>query len=266
MSVLQYFIPVLKGIPAISPPIKQGIKYSHVGEYKGTVSLFAGCIMNELYGDIHRKTIQILRWNGYTVKIPHNQGCCGALHHHAGKITDAHKFNVQNTNAFEECDSIIVNSAGCGAELKQSSLADKVNDINEFLFNIELKSPLKKLEMDAVFDSPCHLAHAQKISKEPQSILNMFIEDLYDFPQSDICCGSAGSYTLEHPQMSENILQTKVDDIKMVMDAGSIITANPGCQIQLEKGVQQHKLNYEVLHIVDIIHHAYMQDSNYVDM
>ena len=243
--------------------------YLATGKKMGTVAFFTGCVMDNLYPHIHEATIRILQWNGYEVHIPKSQGCCGALHHHVGETKDAEKMQKQNIQAFNLMDTIIINSAGCGAELKNypKAFASKIRDITEFLATIDLKLPKYITDQKAIYDAPCHLIHGQKIDAEPRDILAKLGIELLDFPQSNLCCGAAGSYTLDKSKMSNEILKTKMDDIQHHSDGGIIITANPGCQIQLQKGTDLYtKKEYSVSHIIEVIDNIYANESTYVDL
>jgi glycolate oxidase iron-sulfur subunit len=242
--------------------------YPAIGEKMGRVAFFTGCIMDNLYPHIHEATIRILQWNGYEVHIPKLQGCCGALHHHVGQTKNAMDMQKKNIKAFNFVDTIILNSAGCGAELKNypEDFASKVKDISEFLYNINLRVPENIPTQKAIYDAPCHLIHAQKIDLQPKHILAKFGIELVDFPQSNLCCGAAGSYTLDKSGMSNEILKTKMDDIQHISEGGLIITANPGCQIQLQKGADLYAENvFSVSHIIEVIDGVYANDSAYVN-
>ncbi len=242
--------------------------YPPIGGKVGTVAFFTGCIMDNLYPNIHEATIRILQWNGYEVHIPKSQGCCGALHHHVGKTKELDTMQTQNIQAFNFVDTIILNSAGCGAELKNypEAFASKVKDISEFLDSINLKLPENISTQKVIYDAPCHLIHAQKIDIQPRQLLEKFGMELADFPQSNLCCGAAGSYTLDKSNMSNEILKTKMDDIQHQTEGGLIITANPGCQIQLQKGADLYTKNqYSISHIIEVMDGIYTNDSAYVN-
>ena len=243
--------------------------YPAIGETVGTVAFFTGCVMDNLYPNIHEATMRILQWNGYEVHIPKSQGCCGALHHHVGKTKNTEDMQTQNIQAFQWVDAVILNSAGCGAELKNypEVFASKVKDMSEFLATIDLKLPENIPSQKAIYDAPCHLIHAQKIDLQPRYILEKFGIELIDYPQSNLCCGAAGSYTLDKSKLSNEILKTKMNDIQYHSDGGLIITANPGCQIQLQKGADLYtETEYLVSHIIEVIDAIYANDSTYVDV
>ena len=243
--------------------------YPAIGEKVGSVAFFTGCVMDNLYPNIHEATIRILRWNGYEVHIPKSQGCCGALHHHVGESKNILDMQKQNIQAFNLMDTIIINSAGCGAELKKypEEFVYKVKDMSEFLADIDFKIPKNITTQKAIYDSPCHLIHAQKIDLQPKYILEKFGIELMHYPQSNLCCGAAGSYTLDKSNLSNEILKTKMDDIQHHSNGGLIITANPGCQIQLQKGADMYtETEYSVSHMIEVIDDIYANDSTYVNV
>ena len=243
--------------------------YPAIGEKVGSVAFFTGCVMDNLYPNIHEATIRILRWNGYEVHIPKSQGCCGALHHHVGESKNILDMQKQNIQAFNLMDTIIINSAGCGAELKKypEEFVYKVKDMSEFLADIDFQIPKNITTQKAIYDSPCHLIHAQKIDLQPKYVLEKFGIELMDYPQSNLCCGAAGSYTLDKSNLSNEILKTKMDDIQHHSNGGLIITANPGCQIQLQKGADLYgETEYSVSHMFEVIDDIYAYDSTYVNV
>jgi len=262
-------VPQLKAIPRLRLKGFLGNSaefYSAVGECNGTVAFFSGCVMDNMYPHVHEATIRILRWNGFDVHIPKDQGCCGALHHHSG--FDDHSKEMQKALMviFEEYDYILVNSAGCGAELKTypEKFSHKIKDVNEFLSSFPLKVPNNPEEVSVIYDAPCHLIHAQKINSEPLSLLQKFNVEILYFDQSQLCCGAAGSYVLEHPHLANDILKQKMEDIGRVANEGTIVTSNPGCHFQLQQGVNQFPNGrFTVKHIVEILDEQYQNMPEY---
>mgnify|MGYP001358582328 CR=1 FL=1 len=245
--------------------------YQATDKCKGTVALFTGCIMDHLFPHVHSATVRILNWNGYNVIIPSNQTCCGALHTHTGDNSSANKLAKKNNEILlnNEFDYIAINSAGCGSHLKSyikynnSGLASKIMDISELLTLATLKSPKSCPIGPVAYDEPCHLLHGQGISSEPKSILNSIPDiNLINLKNADHCCGSAGSYSLSETEMSIKLLEKKMETIKN-SGASVVVTANPGCQIQLNWGVKRAKLKIEVLHLVELLDKCYRTDPNY---
>jgi len=250
--------------------------FDAMNEKRGKVALFTGCIMDHLFPGVHRSTVRLLSWHGYEVVVPKEQGCCGALHSHIGDNKTARKLAESNLSVFQnmDLDAIIVNAAGCSAHLKNyhrydthsnsTEFTKKVKDLTEFLVEIGLRKPQNRLDLKVVYDEPCHLIHGQGITKEPKKLIKAIPGvTILPLEESDKCCGSAGIYSLSQIAMSLNILKRKMDFIEASC-ADAVVTANPGCQIQLEWGVRQRKSNVQVLHIADLLDRSYWKDKGYI--
>jgi glycolate oxidase iron-sulfur subunit len=207
-----------------------------------------------------------------TVLIPPQQGCCGALHAHAGFRDDGRDLARQNIDAMlaENVDAIVTNAAGCGSMMKEYGdllagdrmyaekakvFAAKTRDVTEFLAELGLSTPQQKLKARVTYQDPCHLAHAQEIRSAPRELLSAVGAELIEMPHSDYCCGSAGTYNVVQNDLSMKILQAKMDDIASV-EAEIIATANVGCMLQLRAGVEQRGLNQRVAHIIELLDEA----------
>ncbi|MEE2877101.1 MAG: (Fe-S)-binding protein [Candidatus Neomarinimicrobiota bacterium] len=249
----------------------QDTYYSAMGKKRGTVLLFTGCVMDHLFPHVHAATVRLLIWNGYDVIIPANQTCCGALHAHAGESTMTANLADQNIAVLNktESDYIVINSAGCGSHLKfyfnyfDSGVSTQVVDLSELLASIEIKS-LEAVPAGVVaYDEPCHLLHGQGISAEPKGILKKIPGiDFVSLKDGDRCCGSAGSYSITETEMSLKLLDAKMDDIETI-GAAIVVTANPGCQMQLNWGVKRRNLNVEVLHLAELLDRSYSANPQY---
>jgi glycolate oxidase iron-sulfur subunit len=244
------------------------------GEARARVALLTGCIMPYAYGRVHRATVRVLARNGCEVSAPTAQVCCGALHVHNGDARTARRLARANIDAFlaEVPDTIVVNSAGCGAAMKEYAelLADdpayrekarefsaRVRDISELLADLPFERPSGSVHVIVTFQDSCHLAHAQRITRAPRLILESIPGlQLVEMAHPDHCCGSAGVYSLTQPEMSIDLLEKKLDDIA---DTGAkiIATSNPGCMAQLEAGVRRRRLLARVVHIVELLDRAY---------
>lgn len=248
--------------------------YPASGRRRGKVTLFSGCVMDHLYPQVHAATVRILTWNGYDVAAPGNQTCCGALHVHNGEETSAAKLAEKTVHRLHDpgSDAIVVNAAGCGAHLKEYGklygkpylgFSEKIRDLTEFLATVDLSIPEKPLSMRVAYDDACHLVHAQGISREPRflitSIPGLKLEHL---EEADRCCGSAGIYSITEPDLSLEVLNRKM---KHIENAGveAVVTANPGCQIQLDWGIRRKNLKVDVLHIAELLDRAYSADPRY---
>jgi glycolate oxidase iron-sulfur subunit len=244
--------------------------YPAVGQPRYRVGLFTGCVMPLIYGPVHAATLRVLRHNGCEVHVPRMQVCCGALNVHGGERMRASDLARQNIRAFlgRGLDAIVVNSAGCGATMKEygellpddaeaAEFASLTRDVTEFLASIELVPPLASVNRTVTLQESCHLVHAQRIKSAPREILARIRGlQLRDMAHPDACCGSAGLYMLTERDMSTRILDDKMSEIAGTR-VSTIVTANPGCMMQLQRGVQRAGMNAEVRHVVELLDEAY---------
>jgi glycolate oxidase iron-sulfur subunit len=244
------------------------------GPQKYRVAFMGGCIANISFARLNEATVRVLQKNGCEVSIPRTQTCCGALHVHAGIRDKARELARRNIDALLEggYDAIITNAGGCGSTLKEygellehdPAYAEKarrfsglMKDVNEFLASIELNRDMKPLSMTVTYQDSCHLAHGQKIRSAPRKLLNAVPGlQLREMPLSDLCCGSAGIYNVVHTGMSMALLRKKMDFVNGA-GAQAIVTANPGCMLQLAAGVQKFGQGQRVAHVVQILDEAY---------
>jgi glycolate oxidase iron-sulfur subunit len=237
------------------------------------VALLLGCVMRVAYGDVHTATARVLARLGVAVVDVPEQLCCGALHAHAGERADAVVLAKRNIAAFEAVgvDAIVVDAAGCGAQLKgyahllhddhewhdrALAFSRKVRDASEYLESLPGAGPLGRLDRSVTYQEPCHLAHAQRIKAEPRALLRR-VEglELLEMAESDVCCGSAGSYNLQQPELADALLARKLDAIEKT-GADVVVSANPGCMLQLRSGLDARGRKTEVLHLVELLDRA----------
>lgn len=239
---------------------------------RARVALLLGCVMRVAYGDVHTAAARILSRQNVAVVDAPGQTCCGALHAHAGEREDARALARRNIAAFEdaEVDVVVVDAAGCGAQLKgyghlladdsvwkarAAAFAAKVRDVSEYLVEVAGER-LGRLDLRATYQDPCHLAHAQGIRKQPRDLLSRVHGlELLDMADADVCCGSAGSYNVTQPEYSDRLLARKVDAI-LATGAGAVISANPGCMLQIESGLRARGSRLPVLHVVEVLDRA----------
>jgi glycolate oxidase iron-sulfur subunit len=268
--------PVLRDRAALAPTIgrrpftKTGLLARPEGAPVRRVGFLTGCIMPLAYGRVHRATIRVLALNGCEVIAPPSQVCCGALHAHNGDRRTARQLARRNIEAFlaAEVDAIVVNSAGCGAAMKEygellpgDSTAQRfstlVKDVHEFLLDLPLKPPGGPMEMDVTVQDSCHLAHAQRLARAPRDVLSVIPGlRIADMRHPDRCCGSAGVYSLTQPQMSLQLLDSKIGEVRAT-GVRVIATANPGCIAQLEAGLRRHRIQGRVAHVMELLDEAY---------
>jgi glycolate oxidase iron-sulfur subunit len=205
--------------------------------------------------------------------VPFQQRCCGALHAHGGYREGARSLARHNIRAFEtvDADAILSNAAGCGALMKEygelmdyhpryanraRQFAAKVKDVLEYLAEIALRPPQRRIDARVTYQDPCHLAHAQKIRAAPRALLQAAGAELVEMPHADYCCGSAGTYNVVENELSMKILDAKMDDIAAT-GADILATANVGCMLQLRAGVAQRGLKMRVAHVIELLDECY---------
>ena len=234
-----------------------------------TVALFRGCVMDGLFSHVHEATRRTLAANGYRVLDVDDQVCCGALHEHAGARDAAVQLAKQNLTAFgERADFIVVDSAGCGALLKDyghlvggdsaTGFAKRVRDVTELLAD---RGPRLggALDLEVVYDAPCHLQHAQRVQDQPLAVLRAIPGlRLRLLPGSDRCCGSAGIYSMLQPALSRAVLEAKIAGITGAVPRPAVVaTGNPGCLMQIGGGLRAAGLSIQVAHPVELLDWSY---------
>jgi glycolate oxidase iron-sulfur subunit len=242
-----------------------------------TVALFAGCVMSTALAEIDQATIRVCQRAGWTVSDTAGQGCCGALNAHGGDLEGMKEMAKRNIEAFEkEGDApIVVNSAGCGAMLKDyahhfhdepgwaeraRAFAARVKDVTELVEPRDLTFR-RKVEAAVTYQEPCHLVHAQRISRQPRELLGAIPGlELREMEESALCCGSAGVYNVTNPKESRQLQQRKLDNAAAT-GAGVIATANPGCYIQLQGGLAERGDATRVKYIVELLDEATAPDG-----
>jgi glycolate oxidase iron-sulfur subunit len=225
------------------------------------------------FSELNRATIRVLQANGCEVIVPANQTCCGALAAHAGVRDTARDLAHKNFDAFlsDDFDAIITNAAGCGSTLKEyahlfnedstshsraEKFSAKMRDISEFLADLGLSAPLRRLPVRVTYQDSCHLVHGQKIREAPRQLLRAIPGlDFVEMPLADQCCGSAGVYNVTETETALELLDRKMDSVQQTK-AEIIATANPGCILQLRAGAKIRRTNQEVLHVVELLDRA----------
>ena len=270
----------LKAMEAILPPISP---HHHdyrspapaIGQKRGEVAFFIGCIQEAFLSQVNEATIRVLQRNGYEVHFPPGQTCCGAAQLHVGSEDLARELARQNIDAFLGHDylAVVNNAGGCGATLRDeyvhlfrddpvyaeraAQFSAKVRDISEFLVEHLNVSPLGEVKARATYSDSCHLRHAQKIVSQPRDLLNSIPGlTLVELAQPDRCCGSAGIYNIVHSETADAVLDMKMADIAST-GAELIIASNTGCHMQLIAGVRRAGLKARVMHVVEVLDMSY---------
>ena len=248
------------------------------GARRARVALFEGCVQRAVFGATNAATARVLARNGVEVVVPRTQTCCGALHVHGGDRGFGRELAKANIAALEhlDVDAIVINAAGCGANVKEygwllkddaewaeraERFAKKVKDATEFLGDLGLAAPPGPIAATAAYDEPCHLLHGQKVSVQPKALLAA-IPGLRVVPlaESDWCCGSAGIYNVTQPALSQGLLDRKMDHVAAAAP-DLLVTANPGCLMQLQAGARSRGMRTEVIHLMDLLDRSYARLS-----
>jgi len=245
--------------PQFRPPA--GNVAPAIGERKHRVAFLVGCVMPILYPQSHDAAVKLLQVAGCEVWFPPGERCCGALFAHNGDLEGAERLREANMRTYTagDFDALIVDSAGCGAHLKDfyRELKGRVKDLTEWLAEVGLPAPRREVKMRVAYQDACHLAHAQRIRKQPRDLIRSLPGvQLAEMRHPDICCGAAGLYNTLEPVMSNRILQEKLDDL-LTTRADVVAVANPGCQMQLESGLRRRGSAMRVEHIAELLVRAY---------
>ena len=274
LGILKMFPKPLERMEGLLPdlperPLRRVIKEDTPakGEERGTIGFFLGCVMSLIFSEASRATIKLLSSLGYRVITPRNQVCCGAPNMLAGDLAGLKEAARKNVDIFGglDLDFIVTDCGGCGAELKKyghhlddsstASFSDKVRDISQVLamHADELKLLLKPLPLKVTYHDPCHIAHCQGIRREPRDLLKIVPGLEYrELENADACCGSGGTYNIEKPEMADLILRRKLDTIRAT-GADVLVTGNPGCLLQLKKGLVDHLPQVKIMHLTELL-------------
>jgi glycolate oxidase iron-sulfur subunit len=245
------------------------------GPRRARVALLIGCAADAFFPQTTLATARVLQKNGCEVWVPRGQGCCGALHYHAGAVGPAQQFAAANAAAFGEqldsVDAVITNAGGCGPVLKEyghlleatpqakhgEAFARKVKDVHEFLVELGPVKPAHALPIRATYHDACGLSHGQKIRAQPRQLLGLIPElQLVGLAESENCCGAAGSYNITQPGMAQQVGQRKARNI---LDTGAqaVFTGNVGCLLQIDRQLRALGARMWVAHPIDALWASY---------
>jgi glycolate oxidase iron-sulfur subunit len=241
-----------------------------------TIAFFPGCIGSVMFDTVNQQAVDLLAASGADITISHAQTCCGAIHHHSGEWEPAKAFARRNIDAIlpiggSPIDYITTTIAGCGAMLKDyahllrddpkyadraKEFSTKVRDISEVLLDLGLPEMTHPLNLAVTYHDACHLAHAQKVTAAPRKLLASISGlTLLPLPESDMCCGAAGTYNLTQPEMATDLAERKINHIQAT-GARICVTGNVGCAMHIQSQAAAHKKNIQVLHPVQLLHEA----------
>jgi glycolate oxidase iron-sulfur subunit len=244
------------------------------GKIRYRIGFLSGCIMNVAFSDINNDTVKVLLHNDCEIIIPKDQACCGSMQAHNGDFDTARMLARKNIDVFSrfDLDYIVINSAGCGALMKEyghylkddpayaakaEAFSRLVLDLTEFLAMFEWKRPTEPFPHRVAYHDACHLAHAQKVTVQPRTLLTQIPGVVpVELPESSWCCGSAGTYNMTHYDDSMKILERKMTNVRSAQ-AEYVVASNPGCLAQMEYGCELYGVKVEVIHFATLLKKAY---------
>jgi glycolate oxidase iron-sulfur subunit len=242
-----------------------------LGTRRAVVGMLTGCVQSVFFPQVNAATARVLAAEGCDVVIPRGQGCCGALSLHSGREEEAMAFARRTIATFEQAgvDAVVVNSAGCGSAMKEyerllraadggwaeraAEMSGKVRDLAEFLVELGPAAPRHPLPVTAAYHDACHLAHAQRITRQPRDLLRAIPElTLVEVPDAGTCCGSAGVYNLLQPEAASELGARKAESVQAT-GASLLISANPGCSLQIASALAERGQDIAVAHTAEVL-------------
>ncbi len=269
--------------PVFSNALIAPVEQPPNGQPRYTVALLTGCVQDLVFPELNRDTADVLLANGCVVYTPPVQPCCGSLHAHNGERELARTLARRMIDLVppEKYDAIITNAGGCGSHLRHYSalLGDdetyaarahewdrKVRDVHEWLVSIDYRRPEASPVGEGIrvtYHDSCHLAHGQKVVGQPRAIVRSLAGvSFVELAESAWCCGSAGIYNITQPEQSEKLLERKVRNV-LATGASIVTTANPGCHLQILRGLRNAGAEVEVQSPVSLLARAYRAERAY---
>jgi len=277
LGLLKLFPAGLGSLEALLPELSfRGLRarmpahFAAQGWTRRRVGVLQGCVQRVFFHDVNAATARVLAAEGCEVFIPREQACCGALLIHAGQEEQALEMARRLIDVFEraEVDTIVVNAAGCGSNLKDygyllrqdpayaeraKAFSAKCKDISEVLAELEPRAPRHPLPLRVAYHDACHLQHAQGVRAQPRQVLKTIPQlEVLEVPDSAICCGSAGIYNLVEPGPAKELGDLKVLNC-LSTGADLIVSSNPGCLLQISAGLQRAGRVMPVLHMIELV-------------
>lgn len=264
--------PMLELIPDELPPAQTWeAHHAAQGEKRARVALLLGCAQQVLDPDINTATIEVLTRNGVEVVNPRSQGCCGGLAWHTGDLEAARSFARQNLDAFpNDVDAILTNAAGCGSamheyhlvlrgtpdEARAEAFRHRVMDVSVFLAKLGLRELLRETKLKAAYHDACHLSNAQNVRKQPRDLLKAIPGlQMVEIGEAHLCCGSAGSYNMDQPEIASSLGEQKAKNI-IAIGAEVVVTGNIGCMTQVKLHLKKLGSPIQVKHTLQVIRDA----------
>lgn len=264
--------PMLELIPETIPPAQTWAEVNPaVGEKRACVALLIGCAQQVLDPDINTATIEALTRNGVEVVVPRSQGCCGGLAWHTGDLEGARAFARRNLDAFSnDVDAILTNAAGCGSamheyhlvlrgtadEARAEAFRHRVMDVSAFLMKLGLRETLQETKLKVAYHDACHLSNAQNVRRQPRELLKAVPGlQLVEITDAHLCCGSAGSYNMDQPEIAASLGEQKAKNI-IATGADVVATGNIGCMTQVALHLKKLGSSIRVKHTMQVLRDA----------
>ncbi len=243
----------LRPLASVAPPwLSPAWPPEHLPGPGPRVALVAGCVQSVVFGDVNAATARVLAADGFDVHVPRAQGCCGALHAHAGRLDEGVARAHDLEHALEGYDVIVTNAAGCGSHLKDHGTA-RVVDVSELLAEAPAPAERQPLPISVAFQDSCHLKHAQRIAAEPRDALRAIPGlSIVEPAEQDLCCGSAGIYNLVQPRAATELGDRKADCVAAT-GADAYASGNPGCLVQVTAALRRAAHPLPAFHPIELV-------------
>jgi glycolate oxidase iron-sulfur subunit len=243
----------LRPLRELAPPwLSPAWPSEHLPGEGPRVALVAGCVQSVVFGDVNAATARVLAADGYDVHVPRAQGCCGALHAHAGRLDEGVARARELERSLQGYDVIVTNAAGCGSHLKDHGIANVV-DVSELLGSPPARAERKPLELRVAFQDSCHLKHAQRIEDEPRAALRTIPGlSILEPGEQELCCGSAGIYNLVQVAAARELGDRKADRV-LETEPQAYASGNPGCLVQVTAALRRAGRPLPAFHPVELV-------------
>jgi glycolate oxidase iron-sulfur subunit len=273
-GLLDRMAPQLAAMERLAPPLGKPVplpeRISATGTRRATVGMLVGCVQGAFFPGVNAATARVLQAEGCDIIIPKSQGCCGALSVHNGREPEGQDFARRLIDTFEGTgvEYVVVNSAGCGSTMKEyaelladdpayaeraAGFARRVRDVAEILDELGPVAPRRPLEMTVAYHDACHLGHAQGVRAQPRNLLRSIPGlELKEIPEAEICCGSAGIYNILNPEPAQQLGDRKAANI-VSTGAQVLVTANPGCLMQVTAAIERSGHPMGMAHTVEVL-------------
>jgi glycolate oxidase iron-sulfur subunit len=264
----------LRSMESLTPPVTEAPKLPRRvparGTKRATVAMITGCVQSAFFPDVNAATARVLASEGCDVVIPRAQGCCGALSEHSGREAEAERFarKILDTFEAERVDYVVINAAGCGSTLKDyphllredpeyaeraQRFSSRVRDLSELLVELGPVAERQPLPITIAYHDACHLSHGQGIRAQPRELLNAVPGlEIREIHRAELCCGSAGVYNLLRPDAARELGDRKAGNI-LATDASLLVTANPGCSMQIRAALQRRGEQLPMAHTAQVL-------------